>query len=141
MPYAEVVALVRSGPPAWSPLGIPGLTGLVNALEYFVHHEDVRRARPGWEPREMDSDVEDLIWSRLGTQGRLMFRRAGVGVTLVRADTGARAAVRGAAPTVTLTGDPAELLLYAFGRRSVARVETGGEAGAVARLASAPLGL
>ena len=24
-------------------------------LEYFVHHEDLRRAQPGWAPRELDA--------------------------------------------------------------------------------------
>ena len=28
-------------------------TVLVNTVEYFVHHEDLRRAQPGWTPREL----------------------------------------------------------------------------------------
>ena len=39
-------------PPLWSPVSNPARsTRLVNTLEFFVHHEDVRRAQPGWQPR------------------------------------------------------------------------------------------
>ena len=30
---------------------IPGVDGLANLIEYVVHHEDVLRAQPDWEPR------------------------------------------------------------------------------------------
>ena len=32
-------------PPRWSPMALPPLDRAVNTLEYFVHHEDIRRAR------------------------------------------------------------------------------------------------
>jgi len=140
-PYPELVAKVRTGPPGWSPFAVPGMAGLVNPMEYFVHHEDVRRAQPGWEPRELDSDVEDLIWARLGRQARVMFRKAPVGVTLRREDSGAEAVAKASTPVVTVTGPPGELLLYAFGRRSAARVRLEGDPGAVARLEAADVGL
>src|SRR5439155_15579735 len=50
-PFGEVVALVRRGAPAWSPMGAPVLRDLTNLVEYVVHHEDVRRAQPDWVPR------------------------------------------------------------------------------------------
>jgi len=140
-PYSELVVKIRTGPPVWSPLAVPGVAGLVNAMEYFVHHEDVRRAQSGWEPRELDSDVEDLIWSRVRRQARVMFRKAPVGVTLRRADNGAEAVAKASTPVVTVTGQPGELLLYAFGRRSAARVGLEGDAGTVARLEAAEVGL
>ena len=49
-PWPELVALVRHGPPIWSLYGLPKMDDLLNGLEYFVHHEDVRRGAPGWEP-------------------------------------------------------------------------------------------
>jgi len=140
-PYSELVEKVRTGPPGWSPFAVPGVAGLVNAMEFFVHHEDVRRAQTAWEPRELDGDVEDLIWSRLGRQARLMFRRAPVGVTLHREDSGAEAVAKASAPVVTVAGRPGELLLYAFGRRSAARVRLEGDPGAVARMEAADVGL
>ena len=39
---------VASGPPTLSPFKL--LDPLVNLNEMFIHHEDVRRAQPGWEP-------------------------------------------------------------------------------------------
>ena len=139
--YAEVVGRVRSGPPSWSPFAVPGVAGLANPFEFFVHHEDVRRAQPGWEPRELDADVEDLIWSRLGRQTRLMFRKVPVGVALRRRDDGAESVARAGTPIVTVVGLPSELVLYAFGRRSVAKVDLEGDASARSQLESAELGI
>ena len=31
-----------------TPYRLPGVERLTNLLEYFVHHEDLRRAQPGW---------------------------------------------------------------------------------------------
>ncbi|PLW72448.1 TIGR03085 family protein, partial [Streptomyces sp. DJ] len=45
------------------------------------------------------------------------------------------------APVVTVTGEPGELVLFAFGRTSEARVETRGDKDAVARLLDADLGI
>src|SRR4051794_23191184 len=41
-PFPEVVARLRSGPPAWSPMGWPGIRGF-DVAEFTIHHEDVRR--------------------------------------------------------------------------------------------------
>src|SRR6476661_4751238 len=51
--FTNLVERVRQGPPRWSPMAIGPVDRAVNSLEYFVHHEDVRRAQPGWEPREL----------------------------------------------------------------------------------------
>ncbi len=58
-------------------------------VEYFVHHEDVLRAQPDWQPRKVDAELADLLWDRLSL-ARLMLRKAPVGVELVRADSGQR---------------------------------------------------
>src|SRR5215468_2340200 len=39
-PYTELVDLLRSGPPRWSPLGWPAGDRLGNTHEMFVHLED-----------------------------------------------------------------------------------------------------
>jgi uncharacterized protein (TIGR03085 family) len=56
--YADLVALLRSGPPPWSPMRVPWAEA-GNVLEFFVHTEDVRRAQPGWTARP-------LQWSYAG---------------------------------------------------------------------------
>jgi hypothetical protein len=38
------------------------------------------------------------------------------------------------APVVTVTGEPSELLMFAFGRQNAAEVEVEGEADAIAKL-------
>jgi len=139
-PYPECVRLVRQGPPAWLPHGAPVLGDAVNLLEYLVHHEDVRRAQPGWVPRAVPTDLADTVWGHLRLAGRLMLRRAPVGVVLHRAGTEARIRARRGEPAVTVTGDPVEVALYAFNRRTVARVEVRGDRAAVAKLAAADIG-
>ncbi|MGY1743683.1 MULTISPECIES: TIGR03085 family metal-binding protein [unclassified Blastococcus] len=116
-PYPEVVARVRAGAPPWTPMGLPGFGNLVNTGEYAIHHEDVRRAQPGWEPRELSRADRDLLW-RTAT---LFARRVRGGVTLRRADVpGTEKRVGKGGPT--LEGDPMDLLLWTSGRRGVARV-------------------
>ncbi|WP_220182712.1 TIGR03085 family metal-binding protein [Sphaerisporangium album] len=138
--YREVVDAVRQGPPKWTPYGfIPGLDNTVNTLEFLVHHEDVRRAQPGWEPRELPDDLSETVWKRLASGGRFMFRRAPVGVVLRHTD-GRRAGAKMAEPHVVVTGDPAELLMYAFGRQAHARVTCEGDPMSIARLNAAQLG-
>jgi uncharacterized protein (TIGR03085 family) len=140
-PYTELVHLVETGPPRVSLFGlIPGVDELVNSAELFVHHEDVRRAQPGWAPRELPAAVEASLWSRLRQGGRIFFRRAPVGVRLQNPD-GDTVTVKAGSPTVTLTGRPSELLLYGFGRGAHAQVEASGDETAVARLHATRFGM
>jgi uncharacterized protein (TIGR03085 family) len=140
-PYTELVHLLETGPPRLSPFGlIPGLDSLVNSAELFIHHEDVRRAQPAWEPRELPAGVEAGFWRLLRRGGSALFRRAPVGLRL-RAPDGETVTVRPGSATVTLTGKPSELLLYGFGRGDHARVEADGEAAAVGRLDATRFGV
>lgn len=139
-PWAELVATVRSGPPTLSVFSIPGVDGVANLFEYAIHHEDVRRAVEGWEPRELPPGEQGLIWSRLGTMSKLLVRRCPVGVVLQRADSDQRIVAKKGKPSVTVIGDPLELLLRLYGRRQC-RVEVVGEPDAVARFESANFGV
>ncbi|WP_432547061.1 TIGR03085 family metal-binding protein [Kineococcus sp. SYSU DK004] len=136
LPFGELVDRVRSGPPAWSPARAGAVDELVNLAEFFTHREDVRRAQDGWTPRELDAQESRALWRTARTLARVAYHRSGVGVVLVVPD-GPRAAVRKGVPAVTLTGQPQELLLHAFGRRSRARVEVGGFPQAVHRFQQA----
>jgi uncharacterized protein (TIGR03085 family) len=112
----------------------------VNAVEFFVHHEDVRRAADGWEPRALGSGESDMLWGRL-RMARFMLRKAPVGVELARDDGGPAASyritARNATPAVTVVGSPAELTLWVMGRRAAARVRMDGIQAAVTKLAEA----
>ncbi|MBV9207049.1 MAG: TIGR03085 family protein [Actinobacteria bacterium] len=141
--FPELVQAVRSGPPRLSVLALPGVDDLANAVEFFVHHEDVRRAVPGWEPRELSSGESGMLWHRL-RRARFMLRKAPVGVELARDDIGAggndqayRITARNATPAVTVIGSPAELTMWVMGRTSAARVRMDGTRAAVTKLAGA----
>ena len=140
-PFGRMVEQIRTGPPRASVFAIPGADARLNVVEYFVHHEDVRRAQPDWEPRDLDDDLSDLLWRQLG-RTRLMLRKAPVGVEFAREcqNGGAGAPVRitakRRAPMVTVTGAPAELMMWAFGRTQAAHVRLTGSDPDVAALAS-----
>jgi uncharacterized protein (TIGR03085 family) len=137
-PYDELVAQVRGGAPRWSVFGWPGVDRLLNTTEYFVHHEDVRRAQPGWAPRDLPATVQDGLWQAVKGRAKLSFGRTTFGVTLTRPDGESTVATAGE-PTAVLTGEPAELLLYLFGRRDHARVELSGPPEALDQLAATTL--
>jgi uncharacterized protein (TIGR03085 family) len=136
--YAEVLDLLRQGPPRWSPMALPVLESASNTVEFYIHHEDVRRAQPHWTPRALPSELEDTLWSRLRTGGRLMLRSAPTGVRLV-APGGREVTARSAERMVTLTAAPSELVLYCSGRQRAARVDADGPPDAIAELSTAPL--
>ena len=133
--YTQLVAAFRDGPPRLSAFALPGVDEKVNTVEYFVHHEDVRRAQPEWEPRDIAEELSEALWRRLAS-ARFFMRKAPVGVELARdADGGPyRVTVRNARPTVTVIGTPAELTMWTMGRTGAANVTLDGTEAAVAKL-------
>ena len=81
-PWAEQVRRLRPGPPLWSPFRVPGLDRVGNGGELFVHHEDVRRGEPGWEPRRARRGARPRAVALLGRMGRMLYRSSPVGVVL-----------------------------------------------------------
>ncbi|MFG2548804.1 TIGR03085 family metal-binding protein [Streptomyces sp. NPDC048581] len=132
-PYEELIQLIRTGPPRFSPFQLKQIDEASNTIEFYVHTEDVRRAQPDWTPRELDRVFQDALWSRLERSARLVGRSAPTGLVLRRPDGQTAVAHRGT-PVVTVTGEPSELLLFAYGRQSAAKVELDGEKDAIARL-------
>ncbi|MCQ0022329.1 TIGR03085 family metal-binding protein [Streptomyces somaliensis DSM 40738] len=139
-PYEELVRLVRTGPPRMSPFSLKQVDEGANTVEFYVHAEDVRRARADWTPREVDPVFADALWARLERAARLLGRRCPVGL-VVRRPNGQTAVAHRGAPVVTVTGEPGELTLFLHGRQGAARVEADGEAEAVARVMEARLGI
>jgi uncharacterized protein (TIGR03085 family) len=135
-PYEELIQLIRTGPPRFSPFQLKQLDEASNTVEFYVHTEDVRRAQEDWTPRELDPVFQDALWSRLERMARLMGRSAPTGLVLRRPD-GQTAVAHKGAPVVTVTGEPSELLLFAHGRQSVAKVELDGDENAIAKLQEA----
>ncbi len=149
-PFPRLVQLIRSGPPRYSVFAVPGADQRLNLVEYFVHHEDVRRAQPGTQPRPISPQLADALWARLPL-ARFLLRRAPVGVELVRTDAGSRPpdapsqggngrvriTVKARTPLVTVSGEPAELTLWVMGRTGAAHVRLDGSDTDVAALQAA----
>jgi uncharacterized protein (TIGR03085 family) len=142
-PFPRLVQLIRTGPPRLSLFGLPGADERLNAVEYFVHHEDVRRAQPGWQPRAISGELANLLWDRLSL-ARVMLRKAPVGVELARSDSASdtshtgngrvRITAKARTPVVTVSGNPAELTLWTMGRTSAADVQMEGSDSDIAAL-------
>jgi uncharacterized protein (TIGR03085 family) len=131
--WESLVETVRSGPP----LLLRPFDGPMNAVEFFIHVEDVRRAQQGWEPRQILLELADVLWTRLSP--RRMAKK--VPATIALSSPGRADKEAGTGPRVTLTGDPGELTMFGAGRQAAARVETGGDESMVARLCAAALGI
>jgi uncharacterized protein (TIGR03085 family) len=128
--FAGLLATLRSGPP-------PGFfrVGWVRRLpslnEFFVHHEDVRRAN-GRGPRTNDQAMDQALWRNVTRTPWFLARRLhGAGLELQWAGTAKTVRARRGAPTARIAGPPGELLLYLFGRQGAAHVELSGPAPAV----------
>ncbi len=134
--YSALVDKVRTGPPMLSAFSLPGVDANANGFEFLVHHEDVRRAQPDWQPRKLPAEAEDGVWRRLTKAGKVVFRRSPTGVTLLRPG-GQTTVARGGEPMVTVVGDPVELVLEGFGRSEHADVEILGDDAAIAAFTGA----
>jgi uncharacterized protein (TIGR03085 family) len=127
----------------------PGLTAFrlkpvevaANTLEYFVHHEDIRRAQPGWEPRVLGPADLGLIWKLGRRSGRLLARRVGVPLRIRRSDTGAEVTLAAGADPVVVSGPPAELVLFLFGREQTRDLTFEGPPENLAKVRNAEFGV
>jgi uncharacterized protein (TIGR03085 family) len=123
--WDALISKVRAGPP---PLLRPVDQGM-NTVEYFVHHEDLRRAQPAWEPRILTPDDETALWSRLG------FLRVGplISSSIFHHQPAASRLEAPGLPPLLLTrsgkgtvvqGPVGELVMWLMGRKQAARVQT-----------------
>lgn len=124
-PYETTLAELRT-PPWWSPVSNPLVESLTNSGEFFIHHEDVRRARPGWEPRPLAAGDAAALWRMARFRARLALRRLQARIR-VRADGFGEVDVPGPGDMTLLSGPPGELTLFLSGRKE-ARVEIAGPA-------------
>jgi uncharacterized protein (TIGR03085 family) len=135
-----LVARIRSGPPPGF-FRIGWVRSFPNLNEFFVHHEDVRRAN-GMDPRTLTPELDAALWRNVRRGSRYLARRLrNAGLELEWAGTSERLRVRSGEPVVRLTGLPGELLLYVFGRQRAARVEVTGPREAVAAVRRTQFGM
>ncbi|GAB3941097.1 TIGR03085 family metal-binding protein [Micromonospora vulcania] len=138
-PYPELVAQVRR-PPVWSPVSNPLTDELANTLEFFIHHEDVRRASSGWQPRDLPPGLQAALWKRAAPMARLTLRRFPADLYVKAPGYGKISVGRGGEP-LRVVGAPAELVLFLSGRQRVARVQLDGPVAAARKLRNASLGM
>ena len=138
--FGWVVAMIRSGPPPGF-FRIGWVRRLANLNEFFVHHEDVRRAN-GRAPRTNSPAMDAALWRNVSRAPWFLARRLrGAGLELQWAGTAHTIRARRGEPTVRIAGPPGELLLYLFGRQHAARVEVSGSPNAVNAVRRARFGM
>lgn len=140
--WPDLVEKVRSGPPAWHPTQIGAIDDAVNTLEFFIHHEDVLRAEPGFTARALPEEIEAGVWTALKRMAKVVFRKVDAGLVLAAPGHG-RIAVKAPSKhgSVTVTAAPGELALLGYGRREHAHYDARGSRSAMTALASAALGV
>lgn len=138
--WEDLVELFASGPPVFSMFKL--LDPVASIHEMFVHHEDVRRAQTGWEPRQLDAVTSAAVKRRVALISRAGMAKSMAAIparlTLHTSD-GQPVVTVGSGPPVTVKGEPLELLLFAFGRNAV-RVDFGGNDDVIAAVRAAKRG-
>jgi uncharacterized protein (TIGR03085 family) len=114
--WDQLLTKIASGPPLYSPFKL--IDPVANMGEMFIHHEDVRRAQTGWEPRQLDGATVKALSRGLPIMARLTLAKAPARVSLCTPD-GKTVATVGNGPELTVTGEPEELLLFISGRDEV----------------------
>lgn len=138
--FARLTAALRSGPPPGF-FRTPWVRRVPNLNEFFVHHEDLRRAN-GLGPRPHEPAMDEALWHNVTVGRRFLTRRLrDAGLELHWAGTGRGVRARRGEPVAHLTGPPGELLLYLFGRRDAAQVEIDGSDQAIGAVRGAPFGM
>lgn len=125
----------------FTPMSLPPVDKLFNTVEYFVHHEDLRRAQKGWEPRELDVADRDELWRPVTGFGGRFLKDAPVPVVATRTDTGGTVTLRKGEDPVVVSGPPEEILLFLFGRDETTGLVFEGDDEAVAAVRRADRGI
>jgi uncharacterized protein (TIGR03085 family) len=138
--FTWLVATLRSGPPP-GVFRIGWMRRVPNLNEFFVHHEDVRRAN-GLGPRANQQAMDEALWANVSRARWFLARRLrGAGLELQWAGTAQTVRARRGEPAARIAGPPGELLLYLFGRQSAAHVEVSGPDAAVEAVRRARFGM
>jgi len=133
-PFRVLVDQVRR--PAILLRAIPRLDAAFNGAEYFVHHEDIRRGQPDWAPRRLDDATRAEVWKAACQMGIFVGRKLPVPVVIADGEGRTHTVKKGPSP-VTVTGEPAELVLYLTGRSAHLPLAFDGPPDSVAALESA----
>jgi uncharacterized protein (TIGR03085 family) len=137
-PWQDRVERFRRGPGRFSPVGrIDQFSG---QGELLIHHEDLRRAQDGWEPRRLSPAAGADAWRSVTLMAPLAMR-VRADITLVSPLGGRQLRARRAAGNLRVHGEPLELLLWVSGRDEIARVRIHGDEAALRALREGRRGL
>jgi uncharacterized protein (TIGR03085 family) len=139
--FAVLVERFRKGAPFYSPFAVSKVDALFNAMEFYIHHEDIRRAQPEWAPRELDARSENALWRAVRGGARGLLRNVDHGIKATRTDTSESAVLRDGQPSVTLVGLPSEIALFVYGRQAQSHVAIEGDPVLVEKLKGSTLGI
>jgi uncharacterized protein (TIGR03085 family) len=137
-PFERLVERLRST--RFTLYVLPPVDATFNTFEFFVHHEDIRRAQKGWRRRTLPDEFVDVLWQTLKAQGTALVRSAGVPVVVRRTDTDETTTLMPGRDPVELSGPVTEVIFYLFGRNEVREVSFSGPEEKVAKLRRADLG-
>lgn len=128
--FDELVSRVHTRRDVALPFRSASADEALNCLEFFVHHEDLRRGGQQLGPRVLSPVIDDLLWSRVPAAAAIAARRlkkAQPGMVVKRMRHGfltdeAWVLTTGADPAV-LVAEPGEAILWLFGRGDHAHLE------------------
>lgn len=143
--FAELVDRIGDGVPSWHPARSRSVDDMMNTLEFFVHTEDVLRgddpsagaddrsagADGGLEGssalqphrRRLSPSLQRRLWKQVSrTLLMAAARKRRRRITYISPGYGSVTHGASRDPMISLEGAPSELVLWAFGRQSVAEV-------------------
>jgi uncharacterized protein (TIGR03085 family) len=139
--WPDLIETIRSGPPKWSPTRIAALDKATNTVEFFVHHEDVRRAGGTWEPRELDDELSEALHSTAEKMAKRLVKSSPVGIVLETGGDHDPIIAKKAEPSVTVTGGIGELVMFVFGRQAHSQVSVSGDETSIELVQHAKFGI
>lgn len=131
--FQDLVDRFRSGGPRFHPLMLGDR--FANVAEFFVHHEDIRRAQGDYQPRCFHREEEKELVRAATRVGKILVGSGGIPVVLEpsgwpRTQVGGRLGVaKQGDRVVRVSGAPGEVLLWLYGRP--AQVELSGPVGEI----------
>ncbi len=118
--FEGVVEAWAAGPPKL----LKPVDARMNTAENFIHHEDVRRAQHGWQPRALPQDAQQALLAPLKTIGALLVSPSTAPVIAYPSDLprvvlhDQRGVAQAGDQVVRIRGNVGEILLHLFGRQA-----------------------
>ncbi len=137
----EVLVEQLRTPPRFSAAGLPPLDRLINTAEFFIHHEDARRAQPDWEPRPLPEELGRTLLGQVKLTSRMGLRKFPAKIKIIIPGYAEPLSAGAGGEELELTGDPGELTMFLSGRQEASRVTITGPDALAAQLRTKKMGV